>query len=159
MVINGVWLMVGPLIQTLPTSELRTHSTAQCTLLQTTLNDGIQCWTWISSIHWQPPLHHQRCLMTRWFSLLSAMANTHRCTIYCNSYYNRPGHRLLPLLSFRHGASVFEVRPHSPSYYFVPRAKITPLFWVRAGINPFTNLTLSPEPAGVGCPGRNREKG
>ena len=28
--------------------------------------------------------------MTRWFSLLSAMANTHRCTVYCNSYYNRP---------------------------------------------------------------------
>ena len=36
-VINGGWLLVGPLIQTLPTSELRPHSTAQCTLLQTIL--------------------------------------------------------------------------------------------------------------------------
>ena len=28
----------------------------------------------------------------------------------------------------RHGASVHEARPHAPNYYFVPRAKITPLF-------------------------------
>ena len=39
------------------------------------------------------------CLMTsRWFSLLLAMmANTHRCTVYCNRYYNRTVHQLLPL--------------------------------------------------------------
>ena len=62
--------------------------------------------------------------------------------------------------SFRHGASFYYCPPPcSPCWYFVPRATITLLFWVCAGINPFTNLTLLPEPVGVGCPGRNKGKG
>ena len=115
--INGACLLVGPLIQTLPTSELRPHSTAQCTLLQTILT----WWNTVTTLNIKytltaSPTSHSVSNDYRWFPLLSAMANTHRCTVYCNSYYNRPVHRYYHFcMSFpRHVAKVLlDVRPHS----------------------------------------------
>ena len=61
-----------------PTRRLH-HSVPPHCLLWTTLNDGTQCWTWISSIHWQPPLHQHPVSNHNYRQMVSLVVAPYHC--------------------------------------------------------------------------------